>query len=89
METDSLVDPPDVEEAEILEGFKQLLAETEYEHNGVSLAAAVAYFCATTLNDVWVWGVTPRMAHVLQQLAIAYEERHEALQLAPIGFNVG
>lgn len=80
------MDPPDVEEIEILNGFKQLLSEGASEYNGSSMAAAVAHFCSTTLNDVWVWGVTPRMANVLQQLAVAYEERHQALQLAPIAY---
>ena len=88
METDTLIDPPDVEELEILDGLKQLLAETDSEYGGNSLAAAVAHFCSTTLNDVWVWGVTPKMGNLLQQLALAYEERHQTLQLGPFGYVV-
>ncbi|KAJ4291034.1 hypothetical protein N0V90_010231 [Kalmusia sp. IMI 367209] len=80
IETNTLAEPPKSEEQEILQGFKHLLAETDCEYSGSSLASAVAHFRSTTLNDVWVWGVTPRMAHVLQHLAFVYEERHRSLQ---------
>ncbi|KAF1966781.1 hypothetical protein BU23DRAFT_311752 [Bimuria novae-zelandiae CBS 107.79] len=67
--------PPAPEETEIREGFKRLLAETDCEYTGSSLASAVAHYRSTMLNDVWVWGVTPKMALVLQHLAYVYEER--------------
>ncbi|KAK7193216.1 hypothetical protein DPSP01_008183 [Paraphaeosphaeria sporulosa] len=80
--------PPDADENELLGGYKHLLAETDCEYNGDSLASAVAHFRSTMLNDVWVWGVTPRMSVVLQHLACVYEDRHRALKGTNPGFGL-
>ncbi|KAF2176406.1 hypothetical protein K469DRAFT_678836 [Zopfia rhizophila CBS 207.26] len=77
VETQSTILPPDAEESFILEQLKELLTEVESDYDGTgSLAAAIAQVWSTFLNDVWVWGVTPRMGNILHQLAIAYESNY-------------
>jgi hypothetical protein len=69
--------PADDEEVAIFEQIRGLLSEVESNYDGTgSLAAAVAYVWSTFFTDVWVWGVTPRMGYILQQLAVAYEQSH-------------
>ncbi|KAF2466726.1 uncharacterized protein BDR25DRAFT_376857 [Lindgomyces ingoldianus] len=76
IETEALILPPDAEEDCILGGLKGLLVEVESDYDGSgSLAAAIARIWSSFLSDVWVWGVTPRMGNILQQLALAYENR--------------
>ncbi|KAF2267663.1 hypothetical protein CC78DRAFT_456731 [Lojkania enalia] len=80
IETEALVQPPDAAENCILEGLNNLLKEFESEYNGSgSLAAATAQVMATMFTDVWVWGVTPRMGNILQQLVHAYEADYRSL----------
>ena len=40
-----------------------------------SLAAKLARYWAGFYDDTWVWGVTPRMANVLRELADCYESK--------------
>ncbi|KAF2800804.1 hypothetical protein K505DRAFT_355368 [Melanomma pulvis-pyrius CBS 109.77] len=80
IEVESLLVPPNAEESHVLEKLKGLLAEVGSDYKGSgSLAAQVAHFCSTTLNDCWVWGVTPRMGNILQLLAFAYEKDYRDL----------
>lgn len=78
LELEQAMTPPDEEEMSVLAGLRELLAEVEVDYDpNSSLAAAVAKFCSSTLTDVWVWGITPRMGNVLEHLAKAYEARHQ------------
>jgi hypothetical protein len=80
IEVEGLLVPPEVGESLILDGLRGLLTEVESDYSGNgSLAAQLAHFSSTTLNDCWVWGVTPRMGNILQQLAIAYEKDYRDL----------
>jgi hypothetical protein len=79
IELEALIIPPSTEESDVLEDLRNVLKEVgEYDENG-SLAAQIAGFCASTLDDCWVWGVTPRMGNVLMQLAGAYERDYRGL----------
>ncbi|KAH8587007.1 hypothetical protein B0O99DRAFT_747902 [Bisporella sp. PMI_857] len=64
---------PDIAEAENIAKFRELLldAESDYERTE-SLAADVAHVWADFLDDTWVWGITPRMGHLLRLLSKAY-----------------
>ncbi|KFY65397.1 hypothetical protein V496_02589 [Pseudogymnoascus sp. VKM F-4515 (FW-2607)] len=67
--------PPNVEEAKNLTNFRELLTEVDGEYDGKgSLAAEISRVWACFLDDTWVWGVTPRMGHVLRQLSAAYTD---------------
>lgn len=84
-ELDIDVRPADEEEMAILDQIKALLTEVESSYDGTgSLAAAVAHVWSTFFTDVWVWGVTPRMGYILQQLALAYEQSHRERFSKPI-----
>ncbi|VUC37789.1 unnamed protein product [Clonostachys rosea] len=66
--------PPDAEESRLLTSVREVLEEADYEAlNDTSLAAGLAKTWSAFLNDVWVWGITPRMGSMLSQLATAYE----------------
>ncbi|KAF2459626.1 hypothetical protein BDY21DRAFT_420118 [Lineolata rhizophorae] len=71
--------PPDPDEASILDQLRGLLAEVESdfvdaEAGRRSLAGAVARAWGSFLDDVWVWGCTPRMGFILKVLAAEYEK---------------
>ncbi|KAL3426708.1 zinc finger protein [Phlyctema vagabunda] len=67
--------PPNAAESENLSNFRVLLEEVDGDHEiGESIAANVANVWASFLDDTWVWGVTPRMAHLLRLLSKAYAE---------------
>ncbi|OCL08029.1 hypothetical protein AOQ84DRAFT_389133 [Glonium stellatum] len=69
--------PPDEQESQIVEQLKELLTEVESDYDGTgSLAAAIAKVWSTFLDDVWVWGVTIKMGHILKQLSTAYEKSY-------------
>ena len=76
--TVEIADPlaqPNADEREILDRLKALLAETDSEYDATrSLAATVAHVSSAFLNDVWVWGVTPKMGNILQELAFAFDD---------------
>ncbi|KAH6971063.1 hypothetical protein BKA56DRAFT_495420 [Ilyonectria sp. MPI-CAGE-AT-0026] len=60
------------------EGFfaniRDILEEADYDlDESKSLAAGVARTWGWFLQDVWVWGITPRMGAILDHLATAYE----------------
>ncbi|WAO90083.1 Hypothetical protein NCS54_00749400 [Fusarium falciforme] len=69
--SDTLASPA---EAQLLESMKQVLDETECSfREGLSLAAALARLWSLSLQDVWVWGITPRMGTILSSLATTYQ----------------
>ncbi|KAF2502680.1 hypothetical protein BU16DRAFT_16843 [Lophium mytilinum] len=79
VEKSSAVQDPDEGERKILDQVKELLAEVESDYSGdSSLAAAVATTWASLLDDVWVWGITPRMGSVLQELASQFEKDYRS-----------
>ncbi len=62
-------------EIENLQNFKILIAEVETDFDSIgSLAADVANVWACFLDDTWVWGITPRMGHLLRLLSKEYAE---------------
>ncbi|KAJ5382257.1 hypothetical protein N7517_000168 [Penicillium concentricum] len=68
-------------ELEFLKMATDLLVEMEHVSNEQeSLAAGVLRMWKNFYDDVWVWGVTPRIARLFEQLACAYD-----LQLASLG----
>ncbi|KAH7013876.1 hypothetical protein EDB80DRAFT_569690 [Ilyonectria destructans] len=70
---------PSPAESELLRGMKKVLEETDYEFDeSKSLAAGLARTWGLFLQDVWVWGITPRMGGILERLATAYERVNEA-----------
>ncbi|KAM5374825.1 hypothetical protein ACJZ2D_006319 [Fusarium nematophilum] len=63
----------DAEEG-FLANIRDILEEADYDlDESKSLAAGVARTWGLFLQDVWVWGITPRMGAILDQLAMAYE----------------
>ncbi|KAF7553268.1 hypothetical protein G7Z17_g3761 [Cylindrodendrum hubeiense] len=70
---------PSPAESELLQGMKEVLEETDYDfEESKSLAAGIAKTWSFFLQDVWVWGITPRMGDILERLATAYERVNEA-----------
>ncbi|KAI1611232.1 hypothetical protein EDD36DRAFT_283114 [Exophiala viscosa] len=73
--------PVDDLERQTVKEVHRLLREAQIPcAGGDSLAAAVAKFWAQFFTDTWVWGVTPRIGFVLQELAKAYEEEASAFE---------
>jgi hypothetical protein len=67
--------PLNAAEIENLQNFKILIAEVETDFDSIgSLAADVANVWACFLDDTWVWGITPRMGHLLRLLSREYAE---------------
>ncbi|PSN62537.1 hypothetical protein BS50DRAFT_501736 [Corynespora cassiicola Philippines] len=79
IETGMMINPLDEEESFVLNGLRELVEESGTKYHGNSLAAALANTCAATFDDVWVWGITPKMSNILQQLGIAYEKNYQAV----------
>ncbi|KAJ9488598.1 hypothetical protein VN97_g4694 [Penicillium thymicola] len=83
MEVDVSGQQPSGEELQLLDDLRSLLAEVQYEQElsieGYSLAALLARAWATLLGDVWVWGVTPRMAEILKLLALEYQRQADSV----------
>ncbi|KAF9891621.1 hypothetical protein FE257_003632 [Aspergillus nanangensis] len=82
LETDGADHPPNEDEQQIVNNLKRLLAEMEVEYDETqprSLAAVLARSWACFLDDVWVWGITPRMGAILRLLAVQYEQRFESV----------
>lgn len=68
---------PDNSEKQIIDKVRTLLAEEDDSAiTGPSLAAELSRAWSFYYDDVWVWGVTPRMAQMLRQLADHYEAVH-------------
>ncbi|CAG8909741.1 unnamed protein product [Penicillium egyptiacum] len=84
MEVDAAGQQPSTEELQLVDDLRSLLAEMQYEHeldNEVyPLAALLARAWATLLGDVWVWGITPRMAEILNLLAVEYQRQADSDQ---------
>ncbi|KIW62265.1 hypothetical protein, variant [Phialophora macrospora] len=69
-------------EAQTMRAVKNLLSEVEDgcdTEMDSSLAAKLARYWAGFYDDTWVWGVTPRMANILRELATWYESKLAAL----------
>jgi hypothetical protein len=65
----------DPAEFDNLQNFQTLIGEVETDYESIgSLAADVANVWACFLDDTWVWGITPRMGHLLRLLSRAYAE---------------
>ncbi|KAH7124575.1 hypothetical protein EDB81DRAFT_951610 [Dactylonectria macrodidyma] len=75
VEIDKLNGIPATEAEEVfLANIRDILEEADYDlDESKSLAAGVARTWGWFLQDVWVWGITPRMGAILNQLAMAYE----------------
>ncbi|KAM5354806.1 hypothetical protein ACJ41O_001452 [Fusarium nematophilum] len=72
---------PSPEELEVLALIRDVLEAAECDlSQSVSLAAALAKTWSLLLQDVWVWGITPRMGAALELLAKAYEQAGKANQ---------
>ena len=68
-------------EAQTMQAVKTLLSEVEDgldTEEEASLAAGLARYWASFYDDTWVWGVTPRMANILRELATCYEGKLSA-----------
>ena len=69
-------------EGQTMQAIKNLLSEVEdglETEEDCSLAASLARYWAGFYDDTWVWGVTPRMANILRELATSYESKLAAL----------
>ncbi|EXJ54810.1 hypothetical protein A1O7_10151 [Cladophialophora yegresii CBS 114405] len=69
-------------EAQTMQAVKCLLSEVEDgfdTETEPSLASKLARYWAGFYDDTWVWGVTPRMANILRELAMCYESKLAAL----------
>jgi len=65
---------PEPEEAQLMSLIKDVLEEADYDFSeSNSLAAGLARAWSSFLQDVWVWGISPRMGMILQKLATEYE----------------
>jgi hypothetical protein len=65
-------------EAQTLQAVRDLLAEVDdflEDEEEPSLAAKLLRYWAGFYDDTWVWGVTPRMANILRELAVRYEKK--------------
>ncbi|KAJ2901613.1 hypothetical protein MKZ38_001633 [Zalerion maritima] len=82
VEIDSLNDvQPSPRESELLSRIREVLEEAECDlGQDISLAAGVARTWGWFLQDVWIWGVTPRMGEALDQLAGAYQRNTDAMR---------
>ncbi|CAI7657074.1 unnamed protein product [Penicillium glandicola] len=68
-------------ELEFLNKVTNLLVDMEHVSDETeSLAAGILRMWKQFYDEVWVWGVTPRIARLFEQLACAYD-----LQLASLG----
>ncbi|KAJ9603158.1 hypothetical protein H2200_012453 [Cladophialophora chaetospira] len=68
-------------EAQTMQAIRNLLSEVEDGFDTQiesSLAAKLARYWAGFYDDTWVWGVTPRMANILRELANSFESRLSA-----------
>ncbi|KAG7038941.1 cytochrome p450 [Colletotrichum scovillei] len=66
-------------ELELLALIRETLDEAECDiGEGTTLAAGIARTWGWFLSDVWVWGITPRMGGILNQLADAYQDGYDA-----------
>ncbi|QKX53822.1 uncharacterized protein TRUGW13939_00902 [Talaromyces rugulosus] len=81
LEVDGAEQPPDSDELQIVDDVKVLLDELDLDSDedsqNTSLAGMLARSWASFLDDVWVWGITPRMGAVLRLLAVEYQEQME------------
>jgi len=67
------------DELENLHNVRSALSEFDTSlDTDMPLAAEVTRLWASFLDDTWVWGVTPRMAWILRQLAASYQKNWEA-----------
>ena len=65
-------------EAQTMQAIRNLLSEVEDGFDTQvesSLAAKLARYWAGFYDDTWVWGVTPRMANILRELANSFESK--------------
>jgi hypothetical protein len=63
-------------EEQIMKSIRNFLSEIEDgldDEVDCSLAAKLGRYWAGFYDDTWVWGVTPRMANILRELATCYE----------------
>lgn len=75
LEMEQLERPPDNDERQTLQNFRELVNEVDEDNCKTgSLAAHVARTWACFLDDTWVWSVTPRMGNVLRKIATVYSE---------------
>ncbi|KAK1634822.1 hypothetical protein BDP81DRAFT_432054 [Colletotrichum phormii] len=92
MEQDMVVGvQPSQSELELLTLIRETLDEAECDiGEGHALAAGIARTWGWFLKDVWVWGITPRMGGVLNQLADAYQDAYDANRRTSTGspYNV-
>lgn len=68
-------------EGKTMQAVRNLLSELEdgfEDEADPSLAAKLARYWAGFYDDTWVWGVTPRMANILRELANCYEGKLRA-----------
>ncbi|KAK1536300.1 3-hydroxyisobutyrate dehydrogenase [Colletotrichum costaricense] len=73
-------------ELELLALIRETLDEAECDiGEGTTLAAGIARTWGWFLSDVWVWGITPRMGGILNQLADAYQDAYDASCRKPTG----
>ncbi|KAL2828859.1 hypothetical protein BJY01DRAFT_255206 [Aspergillus pseudoustus] len=88
LETAGTDNPPNSEEAQVINDLKSLLAEVDvggrHDRNR-SLAAMLAKVWASFLDDTWVWGVTLNMGSILRLLSKEYQERFAAELISNIG----
>ncbi|OIW25715.1 hypothetical protein CONLIGDRAFT_621593 [Coniochaeta ligniaria NRRL 30616] len=77
---------PSPDERDLVTLIQELLQEAEYERapDSVSIAAGVATTWGWFLQDVWIWGITPRMGSALELLAKAYERVRRANHSRPL-----
>ncbi|KAL2205518.1 hypothetical protein CC79DRAFT_1399653 [Sarocladium strictum] len=62
-------------ELELFSDVQEFLVKAEYDlTESISVAAGVARTWSWFLKDVWLWGITPRMGSILEQLAKAFEQ---------------
>ncbi|KAJ5950825.1 uncharacterized protein N7479_009238 [Penicillium vulpinum] len=68
-------------ESELLKTATDLLVDMEHvSDEQESLSAGILRMWKQFYDDIWVWGVTPRIARLFEKLACAYD-----LQLASVG----
>lgn len=64
-------------EMQLIQRVLDMLAEDiefKADHSGKSMGATLLRFWAGMYDDVWVWGVTPKMGRILRLLAEEYEK---------------
>ncbi|KAJ5986622.1 hypothetical protein N7451_010987 [Penicillium sp. IBT 35674x] len=63
-------------DCDLLEAARSILVDTAHVIEGqVSLAAGILRMWKQFYDDVWVWGVTPRIASLFEKLACAYDSQ--------------